>query len=360
MSESGDWCTIESDPGVFTSLIESFGVENAQLTELWSLDEDTLSTLVNDYGKVHGLIFLFKWQSHQTQASSGEQNIESRKPLIGDDAPSDLFFAKQVTTNACATQAILSVLLNAADPVPDGGGDSMEEGGGSDEDAEGNLKLGPTLSSLKSFATALPPDLRGESIGTCEEIRTAHNSFARKEAFLVDEEKKRMATEDDDVFHFIAYVPHSDGKVYELDGLQPGPIPVGGGGSANDCATDDLSWLALARTAIQDRIDKYAASEIKFNLMALVKDKRMNIQSKIREMANAGLGEDDPSLQQLQVDLMAEAEQRQQWKEENERRRHNYIPFCIELIRALAGTGKLPEFTEEAKERMARLSLIHI
>jgi len=347
-----DWCTIESDPGVFTSLIESFGVENAQLTELWSLDEDTLQRLVNDYGKVHGLIFLFKWQSHQPQTSDGEQDsTDSRKPLIGDEAPSDLFFAKQVTTNACATQAILSVLLNAAD-----GGDVMEEGGGSD----GNLKLGPTLSSLKSFATALPPDLRGESIGTCEEIRTAHNSFARKEAFLVDEAKKRVATEDDDVFHFIAYVPHSDGKVYELDGLQPGPIPVGsgvwgGGNSADDTVADDLSWLALARTAIQDRIDKYATSEIKFNLMALVKDKRVNIQSKIQEIANSGLGEDNPSLQQLQAELMAEEEQRQQWKEENERRRHNYIPFCIELIRALAGTGKLPEFTDKAKNRVAEL-----
>jgi len=353
MSESGNWCTIESDPGVFTSLIESFGVENAQLTELWSLDEDTLQRLVNDYGKVHGLIFLFKWQSHQPQTSGGEQDsTDSRKPLIGDEAPLDLFFAKQVTTNACATQAILSVLLNATNPAPDGGDDSMEEGGKSN----GNLKLGPTLSSLKSFATALPPDLRGESIGTCEEIRTAHNSFARKEAILVDETKKRMATDEDDVFHFIAYVPHSDGKVYELDGLQQGPIPVGDVGNiANDSVADYLSWLTLARAAIQDRIDKYAASEIKFNLMALVKDKRVNIQSKIQEIANAGLGEYDPSLQELHAELLAEEEQRKQWKEENERRRHNYMPFCIELIRALAGTGKLPEFTDKAKERMTEL-----
>jgi len=37
--------------------IESFGVENAQLTELWSLDENTLQRLVNDYGKVHSLIY---------------------------------------------------------------------------------------------------------------------------------------------------------------------------------------------------------------------------------------------------------------------------------------------------------------
>jgi len=86
--------------------------------------------------------------------------------------------------------------------------------------------------------------------------------------------------------------------------------------------------------------------------MALVKDKRVNIQSKIQEIANTGLGEYDPSLQQLHAELLVEEEQRQQWKEENERRRHNHIPFCIELIRGLAGTGKMPEFTDKAKELM--------
>lgn len=338
-----EWCTIESDPGVFTSLIESFGVENAQLTELWSLDEDTLSNLVNDYGKVHGLIFLFKWQGGNEQDSS----TDNRKPLLSDEAPPDLFFAKQVTTNACATQAILSVLLNATDPPTNGGSEGR--------DAPSSLTLGPTLSSLKSFATALPPDLRGESIGTCEEIRTAHNSFARKEAFLVEESKKRMATDDDDVFHFVAYVPHTDGRVYELDGLQPGPVRVDGVWGGADAGGDDLAWLALARTAIQDRIDRYAASEIKFNLMALVRDRRVNIRSKLRVGKAAGLAEDDPSLQQLQAELVAEEEQRQQWEDENARRRHNYIPFCIELIRALAGTGKLPEVTEKAREHVVEL-----
>jgi len=333
MSESSNWCTIESDPGVFTSLIESFGVVNAQLTELWSLDDDSLTNIVNSHGSVYGLIFLFKWQSQQepTALTDSEDRMNIRQPLVGDDAPPDLFFAKQVTTNACATQAILSVLLNTDT---------------STDDVEGKLELGTTLSSLKSFAAPLPPDLKGESIGTCEEIRTAHNSFARRETFLFDNSKQRMATENDDVFHFIAFVPHTDGIVYELDGLQVGPIPISSSDSDKSvCCPDgglsDLSWLAMARTAIQDRIDKYAATEIKFNLMALVKDKRVHIKSKIRKMEVSGVAQDDPSMQQLQVELIAEEEQRQQWKDENERRRHNYLPFCIELIRALAGAGKL-------------------
>jgi len=137
---SSDWCTIESDPGVFTALIESFGVKNAELSELWSLDEDSLSQI----GHVYGLIFLFKWKAEDTTTpgvSSG---------LGGDDAPSDLFFAQQVTTNACATQAILSILLNS------------EASDGKEDDGE--LILGPLLSSFKSFTAAFPPDLRGEGM----------------------------------------------------------------------------------------------------------------------------------------------------------------------------------------------------
>jgi len=351
MAEGDEWCTIESDPGVFTSLIESFGVKNAQLTELWSIDDDALSTLVRGYGKVFGLIFLFKWQSQQKQEEESKNNEKNfggdskeedfvRKPLIGDDVPPGLIFAKQVTTNACATQAILSVLLNASE-----GTTSSDT-----SDDDDNLKLGTTLSSLKSFMVALPPDLKGESIRTCEDIRTAHNSFARKESLLFDNSQQQV-TGNEDLFHFIAFVPHTDGVVYELDGLQTGPIPVNNrddpyhavaeGHLDGEDVHQDMPWLKVARKAIQDRIDKYASNEIKFNLMAVVKDKSVHVQSKMRKMEAAGLAQDDISMQQLQEEIVLEQERREKWKNENERRRHNYFPFCFELIRALAGAGKL-------------------
>ena len=42
---------------------------------------------------------------------------------------------------------------------------------------------------------------------------------------MIDEESK-PAKEDDDVFHFISFLPFK-GKLYELDGLQKGPICFG-------------------------------------------------------------------------------------------------------------------------------------
>ena len=108
-SINNDWCTIESDPGVFTSLIESFGTRNVEFTELWSLDDDSLSNLIHpvegvDNAAVHGLIFLFKWQSSQSGSADKNESDGSRgAPLTGDDVPEGLFFAKQVTHNAVSS-----------------------------------------------------------------------------------------------------------------------------------------------------------------------------------------------------------------------------------------------------------------
>jgi ubiquitin carboxyl-terminal hydrolase L5 len=63
------------------------------------MDDDELITKIQPH--IYGFIFLFKWT----------KNIEKKESLaVYDD---DLFFARQVIHNACATQAILSVLLNA-------------------------------------------------------------------------------------------------------------------------------------------------------------------------------------------------------------------------------------------------------
>uniref|UniRef100_I2CPD4 Ubiquitin carboxyl-terminal hydrolase n=1 Tax=Nannochloropsis gaditana (strain CCMP526) TaxID=1093141 RepID=I2CPD4_NANGC len=338
-----NWCTIESDPGVFTEVIENFGVEGVQVEEIYDLDPASFA----DLAPVYGLVFLFKWKQE-----------EDPRPIMDAASEPDLFFATQVINNACATQALLSILMN----IP-----------------SSQVNLGSTLQEFKSFSSQFPPDLKGLAISNSDTIRRVHNSFSRQEPFVIEESK---ATEKDDVFHFIAYVPFN-GKVYELDGLKAGPILLGEG--------DD--WLSVARPAVQARIERYASSEVRFNLMAVIKNRSQvahenmghhrqrveRIDSRLALLESSGSlppvapDESDPEFtlastledlreQQVKEQSAIEGLQRliededrkfRTWREENVRRKHNYIPFVMSLLKVLAEKGMLKGMVEAAKKKAA-------
>lgn len=302
MAVNGQWCLIESDPGVFSELIKDFGCTGLQVEELWSLDECAF----NDLKPVHGLIFLFKWKNESEQDQQG-------KVVYGE---TDIFFAKQVINNACATQAIISVLLNIEST---------------------DISLGETLTQFREFTSSFDPALKGMSLTNADRLREVHNSFARQNMFEFD---SKSAEKDDDVYHFVAFVPFKD-RVYELDGLKPGPIDHGP-------FTDD--WLTVVRPLLQARVARHAATEITFNLMAVVGDKLMALDRELRT------AEGDMLIADIKNKMRIEEEKRANYKIENIRRKHNYIPLIMEMLKILSEKGMLLPLTEKAKEKLASKS----
>jgi ubiquitin carboxyl-terminal hydrolase L5 len=246
--------------------------------------------------------------------------------------------------------------------------------------------------------------LKGLAISNNDGIRDAHNSFAAAEPFVL-EESHASGADDSDAFHFIAYVPFN-GKVYELDGLKAGPILLGdfqppngvGGGSIGDApATKNNAgdWFTVARPAIEAHFNKYRdATEIRFNLMGIVKN-RVNVFTEQRKVllerksvlndalgakkkksssANIGCGLEEPFVdcsqswqvsgdragQELQLieteeailscerALRAEEEKVATWKLENIRRKHNYVPFVVSMLRMLAEKRVIKPLVEKA------------
>lgn len=192
---------------------------------------------------------------------------------------------------------------------------------------EGEIEIGQQLKDFKEFTTGFPAEFRGEALSNSELIRDVHNSFAKSSPFV--DETQRMATEDDDVYHFIAYTP-INGVLYELDGLQPAPISHG------SCEFSEFPEKVIP--VLQRRIQRYPETEIRFNLLAMVRDLRIKAQE---------YGDEDM--------LRRENDKRMAWQVENALRKHNFVGFAAEVmkevIRGKKKEGKVDEWIEGAKDK---------
>lgn len=271
-------------------------MKDVQFEELLTLEPDALASLY----PVYGVIFLFKYPTNEPYTSTD-------KPLDGTfdrDAAEELFFAAQTIQNACGTQALLSVLMNK----------------------EGEVEIGSALRDFREFAMMLPPDIRGEALSNSELIRDVHNSFAKSSPFV--DETQHTSGEAEDAFHFVAYTPIG-GKLYELDGLQPAPISHGA------CTSDEFPTKVME--VLQRRINRYEITEIRFNLLAMVRDLRI----KAREIGDADM-------------LAREERKRRDWQFENALRRHNFVGFAGAVLKGVVskklkdGNGAYDKWIEDA------------
>ncbi len=108
-------------------------MRSVQFQELWSIDTTTLQSIE----PVYGVIFLFKYGATDQQEGplDGKYDFE----CLEDNS---VFFAKQRIQNACATQAVLNILLNRDDEI----------------------NIGEELSQFKEFVGGFDADLKGDTI----------------------------------------------------------------------------------------------------------------------------------------------------------------------------------------------------
>lgn len=244
------WLELESDPGLFTLLLEDFGVHGVQVEEVYDLQKPI-------EGPVYGFIFLFRWIEERR---ARRKIVETTAEIFvkDDEAVANIFFAQQVVPNSCATHALLSVLLNCN---------------------EADLHLGDTLSRLKSHTKGMSPENKGWAIGNTPELACAHNSHAMPQARRLLERNASSGISTGrftgEAFHFVSFVP-INGHLFELDGLKPYPMDHGGWEECED-------WTDKFRRVMAERLGiATGEQDIRFNLMAVVPDRRIAITHKLK------------------------------------------------------------------------------
>ncbi|KAI0643237.1 cysteine proteinase [Trametes meyenii] len=289
------FAVIESDPGVFTTLIHKLGVSGLEVIELYSIEPCDTDRL-NPYG----LIFCYLCDTNSDSADAPSTDVELEDP----DARS-IWFANQLNDDACASLAILNVLLNCK---------GVQIGQDLEEFATDTHKMSSVSSVQRNSTYALYIQMRGLAFSNRASIREAQNSLARPadirgalhalaSSALESAKNKAKATssppakrrktsaassssrtkrkaasaradEKLDAYHYIGYVP-AHGRVWELNGLRAaGPLDVGPIDSDGGMGSR-AGWMDVVRPALQRRMQavlQSGAEHIQYNLLAIVDD----------------------------------------------------------------------------------------
>ncbi|KAF4437071.1 Ubiquitin carboxyl-terminal hydrolase isozyme L5 [Fusarium acutatum] len=192
------WVELESEPAFFNIILRDLGVCNVKAQEIFTIDQDSLALLPQP---VYGLIFLFQYLPGLEEESE-EQDATG------------VWFANQTTSNACATVAMLNIVMNAQ-----------------------GIDLGEKLRAFKESTKDLNTALRGHQISKNNFIRTIHNSFTRR----MDHLNADLCLENE----------ASDAKT------STNHVPNTG------------DWTSVARPQIEGRMLQYEESQLSFNLLAL-------------------------------------------------------------------------------------------
>jgi ubiquitin carboxyl-terminal hydrolase L5 len=122
----------------------------------------------------------------------------------------------------------------------------------------GKLKLnGPKIKTNASPSAT-------EEDSTPQPRRSGRQPQPRKDLRSAQQQAESEAEDDEEGFHFCAYMPIGD-HVWKLDGMDKFPQDIGP-------IIHGESWLSIAQPVLQGRMAQYTAGSIEFNIMAVVHD----------------------------------------------------------------------------------------
>ncbi|XP_053958747.1 ubiquitin carboxyl-terminal hydrolase isoform X2 [Anastrepha ludens] len=144
--------------------------------------------------------------------------------------PDDLFYMRQLTSNACGTVALIHSLANSKSI-------SLEDG---------------ILKSFLENVKDLTPEERGKALENDKSFTEGHHELAKEGQTVADPEEKVN-------HHFVALI-NKNGVLYELDGRKEFPIKHG--------PTTDETFIQDAAKVCKEFMAR-DPDELRFTVMAL-------------------------------------------------------------------------------------------
>jgi len=232
-----------------------------------------------------------------------------------------LVFWPQALNRPTLSQAVLTALLNLQ-----------------------KFEVGPQLSSLRDLLLPLDPLSKSQVISA--------NPLLAAVA--------PMATSC--TGHYAVYIPMQT-KIYELAGLNAGPVCVG--------EVEDEDWTDRLKPYLAERLAVLSELQVPFTLLALSANRRELAQhrlallqsqlSSLRTRLQESLDCEHQADLQLEIDQKEaqfreqtqtlQEEDRRKWAQESSWRKHNYVPFILRMLEKLEAADLFPTVIRAANRR---------